>query len=134
MSLWLPNVMHFVSFHMNRAERSGGAKVFAGTTADAFILVHGGYFHRAVRAFKVHHLDGSRRAMTGTVAARNAVSQDHAIVLNPHSMADMDGGLFLTKNRLDGTSWTNLAATCAFRTAIATLERHNRLHKMLQVR
>ena len=108
--------------------------MLAGTTADALVLVHGGHLHRAVRTGVVHHLDGSRRAMASAVAARNAVGQDDAVFFHPYGVTSMDGGLFLTGNRLDGTGWTNLAAPCAFGATIAALERHDGLHKMLKIR
>ena len=65
-------MMHFVSFHVNRAERSGGAEVLAGAAADAFVLVNGRHLLRAVRAFVVHHRDGASGAVAGAVAATDA--------------------------------------------------------------
>ena len=123
-------MMSYITFHINRAERSGRAEVLAGAAAYAFILVHGRHLHCAVRAFVVYHLDGSRRAMTGAVAAADAVGQHHAIVLDPHGMPHMDICLLLTGNGLDGTGRADLAATCAFGTAIAALKRHRGLHEM----
>ena len=111
-------MMHFIPFNINRAEWAGGAEVLAGTAADALVLIDGGH----LMAFVVNHLDGSRGAMTGAVAARNAIGQNNAVVLHPNGMADMDSGLLLTGNGLDGTSGTNLAASRTFRTAIAALE------------
>ena len=126
-------MVHFISFHINGAKRSGRAKVFAGTAADALVFVHGWHLHRTVRTFVVNHLDGSRRAMSCAVAATDTVSQDDAIFLNPHGMTDMDGGLFLACDGFDGTSRTHLAASCAFGTAVAALKRHHGLHEVHQV-
>ena len=125
--------MHFVPFHINRAKRSGRAEVLTGTAADAFVFVHGGHLYRAVWTFVVHHLDGTRGAVTGAVAAADAVGQHHAVLLDPHGMADMDGRFFLTGNGLDGTSRTDLAAPCAFGATVATLKRHRGLHEVHQV-
>ena len=65
-------MMHLISFHVNRTERSGRAEVLAGAAADAFVLVHGRHLHRAVRAFVVHHRDGACRAVACAVAAVDA--------------------------------------------------------------
>ena len=125
--------MHFISLDINRAERSGRAEVLASTTTDTFVFIHGGHFHRAVRAFVVNHLYGSHRAVAGAVAATYAIGQNHAVFLHPHGMTSMNGGLFLSRNGLDGTSGTDFAATCTFGSAVATLKRHYGLHEVLQV-
>ena len=126
-------MMHFIPFHINRAKRSGRAEVLAGTAADAFVFVHGRHLHLAVRAFVVDHLNGSCRAVTSAVAARYAVGQYHTVFLNPYGMSDMDVGLCLSGNGLDGTSGADLAATRAFGTAVAALKRHDGLHEVLEV-
>ena len=123
-------MMYFVSFHINRTERSGRAEVLTSATAYALVLVHGRHLHRAVWTFVVYHLDGSRRAMAGAIAATDAVGQHNAVFLDPHSMTYMDAGLFLACDGLDGTSRADLAATGTFGTAVAALKRHRRLHKM----
>ena len=115
-------MMGYISFHINRTERTGGAKMLTRAAADAFVFIHGGNFHSAVRAFIINHLDGSRRAMAGAIAATDAIAQHYAILLDPHGMTGMDGGLFLTGNGLDGTSGANLAAPCTFRPTIAALK------------
>ena len=123
-------MVHFVSFHVNCAERSGRAEVLAGTAADAFVLVHGRHLHLAVRAFVVHHLDGTSGAMTCTVAATDAVGEHYAIFLDPYGVTHVDVGLFLTGNGLDGTGGADLAATGAFGATVTTLKRHHRLHEV----
>ena len=115
-------MMHFISFNINSAERSGRAEVLAGTAADAFVLVHGRHLHLAVRSFIVYHLNGTSGAMTCAIAATDAVGQHHAVLLDPYGMTHMDAGLFLTGNRLDGTGRADLATTGAFGAAIATFE------------
>ena len=48
-------------------------------------------------------------------------------------MPDMDVSLFLSCDGLDGTSWTDLAASCTFGTAVAAFKRHDGLHEVHQV-
>ena len=115
-------MVHFISFHVNCAERSGRAEVLAGAAADAFVFVDGRHLYLAVRAFVIHHLDSSSGAVACAVAAADTVGQHHAIVLDPYGMSNMDVGLFLAGNGLDGTGRTNLAASCTFGTAVAALE------------
>ena len=126
-------MVHFISFHINRAERSGRAEVLAGAAADAFVFVHGRHLHGSVRTFVVYHLDGSCRAMAGAVAAAHAVGEHYAIVFNPYGMTHMDAGLLFPCDGLDGTGRADLAATCAFRTTVAALKRHRGLHEVHQV-
>ena len=125
--------MHFISFHVNRAERSGRAEVLAGAAADAFVLVNGRHLHLAVLSFIVYHLDGTSGAMTCTVAAADTVSQHHAVLFDPNGMTDMLHGLFFPCDGFDGTSRADLAATRAFGTAVAALKRHRGLHEVHHV-
>ena len=124
-------MMHFISFHINRAKRSGRAEVFAGTAADAFVLVHGRHLYFPVWSFIVYHLDGTCRAVACAIAATHTIGQYDAIIFNPNGMTHMDTSFFLTGNGLDGTSGADLAASRAFGTAIAALKRHRRLHEVL---
>ena len=89
-------MVHFVSFHVNCAERSGRAEVLAGTAADAFVLVHGRHMYLAIWAFIVHHLDGTSGAVACAVAATDTVGQYDTVVFDPYGMTYMDVGLFLT--------------------------------------
>ena len=124
-------MVHFISFHVNCAKRSGRAEVFAGAAADAFVLVYGRHFHLAVRAFVVHHLNGTCGAVACAVAATHTVGQYDAIIFNPNGMTHMDASLLFPCNRFDGTSGADLAASRAFGTAIAALKRHRGLHEVL---
>ena len=126
-------MVHFIPFHVNCAEWSGRAEVLAGAAADAFVLVDGRHLHLAVRAFIVHHLDGTSGAMPCAVAAADAVSQHHAVLLDPNGMTHMDVGLFLTGDGLDGTGRADLAASRAFGTTVTALKRHHRLHEVHQI-
>ena len=124
-------MVYFIPFHINRAKWSGRAEVLTGTAADAFILVHGRHLYSAAWTFVVYHLDGSSRAMTCAVATTDVVGQHNAIFLDPHGMTRMDTGLFLTRNGLDSTRRTYLAATRAFGATIAALKRHRGLLEVL---
>ena len=126
-------MMHFIPFHINRAERSGRAEVLTGTAADALVFVHGRHFYCTVRTFVVDHRYGSSRAVAGTVAAADAFSGCYAILLNPHGMANMLHGFLFSRDGFDGTSRTDLAATCAFGTTVAALKRHDGLHEVLEI-
>ena len=126
-------MMHLIPLHVNRAKRSGRAEVFAGTAADAFVLVHGRHFDGAVRAFVVDHHDGSCWAMAFTVAATDAIGQYDTVVFNPHGVTDMLHSLLFPCDGLDGTGRADLATTGAFRAAIAAFKRHHGLHKVHQV-
>ena len=126
-------MVHFISFHVNCAERSGRAEVLAGTAADAFVLVHSRHLYLAIWAFVIHHLDSSSGAMSCTVAAADAVGQHHAVLLDPNGMTHMDVGLFLTGDGLDGTGRADLAAAGAFGATVAALKRHHRLHEVHQI-
>ena len=48
-------------------------------------------------------------------------------------MAGMDGGLFFSRDGLDGARGADLAASRTFGTAVTALKRHHRLHKVLEV-
>ena len=124
-------MMHFIPFHINCAKRSGRAEMFAGTAADAFVLVHGRHLYLAVWAFVVHHLNGTCGAVARTVAATHSIGQYDAIIFNPNGMTHMDAGLLFPCDRFDGTSGADLAAAGAFGTAIAALKRHRGLHEVL---
>ena len=115
-------MVHFISFHVNCAERSGRAEVLAGAAADAFVFVDGRHLHLAVRAFVIHHLYGSCWAVACAVATADAIGEHYTIFLDPYGVTHVDVGLFLTGNGLDGTGRADLAATRAFGTAVAALK------------
>ena len=126
-------MVHFIPFHVNCAERAGRAEVLAGAAADAFVLVDGRHLYLAVRAFVVHHLDGTSGAVTCAIAATDTVGQHHAVLFDPYGVTHMDAGLFLTGNGLDGTGRADLAAAGAFRATVTALKRHHRLHEVHQI-
>ena len=68
-----------------------------------------------------HHLDGTGGAVAGTIAATDTIGEHDAVVFHPHGMTYMDGGFLFFGDGLDGTCGTDLAAACAFGTAVADL-------------
>ena len=126
-------MMHLIPLNINRAKRSGGAEVFASATAYAFVFIYGRHFHRAIRTFVVNHLDGSRGAMALAVAAADAVGQHYTVFLDPHGMTDMLRRFFFSRDGLDGSRRTDLAASCTLGATVAALKRHHRLHEVLEV-
>ena len=115
-------MMHFISFHINCAERSGRAEVLAGAAADAFVLVYGRHLHLAVRSFIFYHLDGTCGAVACAVAATHTIGQYDAIIFNPNGMTHMDAGLLFPCDRFDGTSGADLAAAGALGATVAALK------------
>ena len=122
-------MVHPVPFNIDSAKGARRAEVLAGTAADAFVFIDGGYLDGLAVVFVVHHLDGAGGAVAGAVAAADAVGEYHAVVFHPYGMTNMDGGLLFLGDRFDGTCGTCLATADAFGTAIAHLERHRRLHE-----
>ena len=84
-----------MSLHINGTEGACGAEVLASATADAAFFVNNGNLQtigipptilELREAICVNHLDGSRRTVTGTIAASDAISEHHAVVTYPHGM------------------------------------------------
>ena len=123
----------YITLHINRAERSGRAEVLASTAADTFVFIHGRHLHRAIRAFVVYHLDGSRRAVAGAVAAADTIGQHHTVFLDPYGVTGMLHGLLFQRDRLDGTGRTDLTAPRTFGPTVAAFKRHDGLHEVHQV-
>ena len=125
--------MRFVTFNIDCAKRPGGTKVFAGSAADAFALVNGGYLDGHALVVVIDHLDGAGRAVASAVATADTVGEHYAVVLYPYGMSHVDGGLLLFRDGLDGTSRTHLATTGALGTAVTRFKRHGGLHETGQV-
>ena len=117
--------MHNVAFHIDSAERTGGAKVFTSATANTFCRIDRGH----LGTFIIHHLDGPGGTMSGTVAAADLVCQRDAVLLQPDSVSGMHLRLLLRRDRPDGPSRTHLTATGTLGTTIAPFEGHLRLHE-----
>ena len=67
--------------------------------------------------------------MARTVVAADAVGIDHAILRNPHRMADLDRRFPGEVGQADGARGAHLGALRALRTAVSALERHFGLHE-----
>ena len=79
------------------------------------------------------------RTATGAGSTRDAIVEDDAIVLNPMGSTYLGAGLdsltfgLVALELEDRTSRTYIRATGTLRTAIATLEAHDRSHHIYQV-
>lgn len=103
-------------------ERPRRAKVLTSPAADAPLSVDDRDFDGVgVIGIGRDHKDGPRRAMTGAIAARNAVGEGDAIVLNPDGVANAGGRLVLLRDGADGAGGAYLGAAGALGTAIAAL-------------
>ena len=129
-ALYLP--MYFIAFYIDSTEGSGRTEVLTGTATDALRLVDHGNIVFFV-TFIGHHLNGTRRTMTGTVVTTHIIGQHYTVFLNPHGMTDLLSRLFLTGDRTDGTRRTYLRTARTLGTTIAALVLHHRLHQMLQI-
>lgn len=115
-------------------ERPRRAEVLTSPATYAPFRVDYGDLDRVgVIGIRRDHEDGPRRAMTGAIAARDAVGERNAIVLNPDGMAYAGGRLVLLRDGADGPCGAHLGAASALGTAIASLVRHLGLHEPDQV-
>ena len=127
-------MMHFVAFHVDGREGTGGTEVLAGTAADAALLVDGGYEGRFVVIWVAgHHLDGSGRTVALTVAAVYTVGEHQTVLLNPYGVANLSRCLVFEADGLDGSCRTDLRTAVALGTAVAKLITHSGHHQMQQV-
>lgn len=126
--------MHFMPLYVDGTEWLGRTKILARSATDATALVDGRELRRVLilRICRNHH-DGSRRTVAGAVAAFHTIGEDDAVLLRPHCMTNLYARLILLLDRLDGTGRTNLAASVALWSAVATFIRHRRLHQLHQV-
>ena len=114
--------MHLVTLNIDSRERTRRTNILTGTTTDAGSLVDGGNQRRLlVVLIKLHHLDSTRRTMTGTVTTLHLVCQHHTVLLDPYGMTNLDGRFLYGRDRLDGTGRTYLRAAATLRSAKATL-------------
>ena len=129
------NMVCYVSFDIDCAERSCRAEVFALAAAYTAFFIHRRHLHRAtVRGCMIDHLNCIRRTLACTYAARLTLSNRDTVVGYPHRMPDADSCLVLNSDRSYSLRWAHLGAKRTFRTAVAALERHLRLHQPQWVR
>ena len=125
--------VHFVSLHVNGAERPRRTQVFTSSATDAACLVYGRYLQRTlVIGIYRHHGDCPCGTMARTVTTFHAVCQRHAVLLDPHRVADLRGRLVGPCDWFDGSRRANLAALGTLRAAITALVRHRWLHERRQ--
>lgn len=123
-----------MAFYIDGTERTGRTKIFACSTSDASLDIHHREFRRIriVRIFR-HHQDGPGRTMTRTVTTRNSVALHHTKLFYKYRMTYLSRNLVGQRLQINGIRRAYLSAALAFRTAIAALVRHFRLHKPCQV-
>ena len=80
--------MLFVTFDIQCAERSCGAKVFAGTTTNASLGVDARN-GSAVASFGGYHLYCTHRAVTLAVVALDTSGVCYAVLFYPHGMSNL---------------------------------------------
>ena len=84
--------MHRVSLHIDGAEWTCRTQVLARSASDTPLGIHDGDSDGVrISAVGRNHQYGSRRTMTGAVAALYAIGQRNAILSNPYGMADTGG-------------------------------------------
>ena len=123
-----------MSLHIDGAQRTGGTKVLAGSATDTTFFIYDGDLERVfVVGVGGHHLDGSGRAVAGTVAARHAVGQRYTVLLYPYGMSYLYRRFLFLCHAADGAGGAYLRATCTFRSAISPFVRHLRLHQLCPI-
>lgn len=126
--------MHFIPFHVNRAERTCRTKVLASPATDATLHVDSRDLRRiGIACIRRYHLNGSRRAMPGTVAAFHTIGQRHAVLPYPYGMTYLRGGFIRYGYRTYRSGWAYFAAFRTLRSAVTTLITHFRLHQPRQI-
>lgn len=126
--------MHFIPFHVNRAERTCRTKVLASPATDATLHIDSRDLRRiGIACIRRYHLNGSRRAMPGTVAAFHTIGQRHAVLPYPYGMTYLRGGFIRYGYRAYRSGWAYFAAFRTLRSAVTTLITHFRLHQPRQI-
>ena len=126
--------MYLVTLHMDGGQWANGAQMLAGTTANAGILVDSGHRGRqVVVGVGWNHLNSACRTVTGAVATFTLSLGRDAEVHGHHGVTNLYARLLNLVEGLDGASRANIRAACALRAAVASFERHHRLHQRKQV-
>ena len=120
-------------FHIDRRERTGRTEVLTSTAADA----HGLVDSRDAGAPLIlwvegHHLDGTRGAYAGTMAALHLIGDDHTVLLYPYGMTNLRARFLLQRDWADGIRRTYVGAAVTLRAAVAAFVAHHRLHQREQ--
>ena len=112
-----------MSFDIDGTEGTGGTEVLASTAPNAHFFVDGRHPFLFI-LLQRHHLDGSRGAVTGTVAALHTIGKYNAVFPHPYRMAYLLGTLLLDGDGLNGACGTYLRATVALGATIALVVLH----------
>lgn len=118
-----------MALDINGTEGTGGTEVLAGTAADAFLGINHGNARRVLIAgLRRYHLYGAGGTMTGAVATFNTVGQYHAVLFYPYGVANLDCRFLGRRYLENGAGRAYFGAFVTFRSAVASLIRHFRLH------
>ena len=84
--------MPLIPLDVYRTERTRRTQVLACSATDATLSVDDRNLRRLfVLGIHVYHQYGSRRTVTGTVAAAHSIANRQTVLLYPHGMTDADG-------------------------------------------
>lgn len=122
--------MDFVTFYINRTERTSRTKVFARSATYTLRIIYNGNLQRIRRrGIRRNHLYGIARTMSCTITAFHSVSQRHAIICHPDGMPYPDGSFLFHCNFAYGRSRTDFGTPYALRTTKTAIIFHLRLHE-----
>ena len=76
-----------------------------------------------------HHLNGVFGTMFGTRATMVTVGHGDAVLLDPHSVTDMNEGFIFSLNCLNSARRTHLRTMRTLGSTVTALERHLGLHE-----
>ena len=123
-----------MTFYTDSAQRSRGAKIFAGAASDTEFLIDYRNFLRFRRSFRlrrigiVNHRYCTRRAVAETVVARLFICIYDAKFFYPNRMSGLDRGFFFLCDFYYRAGRTYLRTFCTFWAAVTAFKRHHRLH------
>ena len=129
------DLVRTVSFYVDCAEGAGRTEVLAFTATDTAFFVNSRHEDRSSVSRRVfHHLNGILGTMFGTRPTMVTVGHGDAVLLNPHSVTDMNEGFIFLFDSLNSTRRAYLRTMRTLRSAITALERHLGLHEAERVR
>lgn len=145
-SFWrLDDTMVFVTFYIDRAERTCRTQVFASTATDTAFRIddrdHYGLVlfavfatsSMAVTAVERNHLYSSDRTMSSTIPAIYSIGKRDAVLFHPHGVAYLYARFFGNGDGAYGPCRAHLRALGTFGTAISAFVRHFGLHESHQI-
>jgi hypothetical protein len=127
--------VYFVTFDINCREGTCGTKILAGTATDAGSFIDSRNIGtQLVVRIERHHLNGSYGTVTSAVVALHAIVRRQTVLFNPNGVTYLDRGLLFHRDGADSPCRTDLRTEVTFRTTVAALIAHLRLHQGHQTR